>query len=104
MLAHMFNMTRKRLEAERNKKLEDLFRKADDSSQGRIRKEQGGGGIIKASFEKKFMTTSRTKSNESCSVPITSAGLSRVLKIHSGLTQLFGRPFVEPTLSQVYLC
>ena len=40
MLAHMFNVSRKRRDAERKERLEDLFRKADEQQEGRLTMEQ----------------------------------------------------------------
>ena len=40
MLAHMFKISRKREEAERNKRLEEMFRKADPRAEGKISREQ----------------------------------------------------------------
>jgi len=36
----MFSLTRRRREAERNKKLEEVFREADDNGNGKITAEQ----------------------------------------------------------------
>jgi hypothetical protein len=36
----MFSLTRRRREAERNKKLEDVFREADTNGNGKITQEQ----------------------------------------------------------------